>query len=49
MKKAVSFERKKLVSLGVCFGKFTKSGKFTLQVTALDYIAKYAEVNDPCY
>lgn len=28
--------------MGVCFGKFTKSGKFTLHVTALDFIAQYA-------
>lgn len=27
----------------MCFGKFTKGGRFMLQVTCLDYIAKYAE------
>lgn len=35
--------RDNLASLGVCFGKFTKSGKFTLHVTALDYIGQYAK------
>ena len=29
--------------LGTWFGKFTKSGKFRLQVTWLDYLAKYAK------
>jgi ribosome biogenesis protein Nip4 len=28
----------------VCFGKFTKSGKFKLQITCLDYLAQYATV-----
>ncbi|XP_039287025.1 60S ribosome subunit biogenesis protein NIP7 homolog [Nilaparvata lugens] len=31
------------VSLGTCFGKFTKSGKFLLHVTALNYLAPYAQ------
>ncbi|KAG5513564.1 hypothetical protein PMAC_000996 [Pneumocystis sp. 'macacae'] len=34
--------RKKLVSFGTCFGKFTRTNKFRLHVTALDYIAQYA-------
>ncbi|KAI4500531.1 hypothetical protein M0802_004493 [Mischocyttarus mexicanus] len=32
-----------LVSLGICFGKFTKSGKFILHITALHYLAPYAQ------
>ncbi|GFR97209.1 60S ribosome subunit biogenesis protein NIP7 homolog [Elysia marginata] len=32
-----------LLSIGSCFGKFTKSGKFHLHVTALDYLAPYAK------
>eukprot|EP01130_Rhizamoeba_saxonica_P009901 TRINITY_DN403_c0_g1_i1.p1 TRINITY_DN403_c0_g1~~TRINITY_DN403_c0_g1_i1.p1 ORF type:complete len:181 (+),score=34.82 TRINITY_DN403_c0_g1_i1:271-813(+) len=42
MKKSASIGRKNIVSLGVCFGKFTKTGKFRLHVTALDYLAQYA-------
>lgn len=33
-----------LVSIGTCFGKFTKSGKFRLHITALHYLAPYAQV-----
>ena len=36
--------RKNLVSLGTCIGKFTKGGKFHLQITALDVLAPYAKV-----
>eukprot|EP01116_Phalansterium_solitarium_P014488 TRINITY_DN32188_c0_g1_i1.p1 TRINITY_DN32188_c0_g1~~TRINITY_DN32188_c0_g1_i1.p1 ORF type:complete len:200 (+),score=32.06 TRINITY_DN32188_c0_g1_i1:63-602(+) len=43
MKKAMNVERKLLVALGTCFGKFTKSGKFKLHVTALDYLAQFAQ------
>jgi len=32
-----------LLSLGTCFGKFTKSGKFKLHITALHYLAPYAQ------
>merc|ERR1712130_44716 len=42
-KHAASCARENLVSLGVCFGKFTKSKKFRLQITALDYLAPYAQ------
>ncbi|KAL1933031.1 hypothetical protein VTP01DRAFT_8709 [Rhizomucor pusillus] len=35
--------RDHLGSFGVCFGKFTKTGKFTLHVTALDHLAQYAK------
>ena len=41
---ASSIGRDQLGSAGVCFGKFTKTGKFTLHVTALDYLAQYAKV-----
>eukprot|EP00392_Amoebophrya_sp_AT5.2_P000706 g707.t1 len=34
--------RKNLASLGICFGKFTHSGKFHLQVTCLDFLARLA-------
>ncbi|CAH1114404.1 unnamed protein product [Psylliodes chrysocephalus] len=32
-----------LISVGTCFGKFTKSNKFRLHVTALNYLAPYAQ------
>ena len=41
-RQAVSVARVNLASLGTCFGKFTKTGKFKLQVTCLDYLAQYA-------
>lgn len=44
MKKAGNVARENLVSLGTCMGKFTKSKKFRLHVTALDYLAPYAQV-----
>ncbi|KAJ7654953.1 secretory pathway protein Sec39-domain-containing protein [Mycena polygramma] len=43
MRLSISVARPNLVSLGTCFGKFSKSGKFKLHITALDYIAKYAK------
>ncbi|KAJ3203972.1 ribosome biosynthesis protein nip7 [Clydaea vesicula] len=43
MRKAVSVGRDNLISLGVCFGKFTKTGKFRLNITALDILAQYAK------
>jgi ribosome biogenesis protein Nip4 len=43
MRLATSVARPNLVSLGTCFGKFSKSGKFKLHITALDYIAQYAK------
>ena len=39
----ISEARPNLVSLGTCFGKFSKSGKFKLHITALDYLAQYAK------
>eukprot|EP00112_Aurelia_sp_Birch-Aquarium-sp1_P016656 Seg3798.2 transcript_id=Seg3798.2/GoldUCD/mRNA.D3Y31 product="60S ribosome subunit biogenesis protein NIP7-like" protein_id=Seg3798.2/GoldUCD/D3Y31 len=43
MRKATNIGRDNLVSLGTCFGKFSKSGKFKLQITALDFLAPYAK------
>ena len=43
MRLGISVARPNLVSIGTCFGKFTKSGKFKLHVTALDYLAQYAK------
>lgn len=44
VKQAGNVNPDKLVSIGVCFGKFTKTGKFRLHITALHYIAPYAQV-----
>jgi ribosome biogenesis protein Nip4 len=44
MKRSTNIARDHLCSLGVCFGKFSKTGKFRLQITALEYIAQYALV-----
>lgn len=43
MRKAANIGRDNLVALGTCFGKFTKTGKFRLQITCLDYLAQFAE------
>ena len=43
MRKATNIARVNLVSLGTCFGKFTKTGKFKLHITCLDYLAQYAK------
>ncbi|KAI8989499.1 60S ribosome subunit biogenesis protein nip7 [Pilobolus umbonatus] len=43
MRLATNVGRDQLGSVGVCFGKFTKTGKFTLHITALDYLAQYAK------
>ncbi|KAJ3056736.1 ribosome biosynthesis protein nip7 [Rhizophlyctis rosea] len=43
MRRSVSIGRDNLLSLGVCFGKFTKTLKFRLHITALDYLAQYAK------
>ena len=40
---AANCARSNLVSFGTCFGKFTKSRKFRLHITALDYLAPYAK------
>lgn len=36
-----SVPHKKLIGVGTYIGKFTKSNKFKLQITALDYLAHY--------
>lgn len=40
---ASSIGKDQLISLGTCFGKFSKGGKFRLHVTCLDYITQYAK------
>ncbi len=45
MKKAGAVGREQLVSIGTCLGKFTKTRKFFLHITALDYLAPYATVS----
>lgn len=40
---ATSVARKNLMSVGVCFGKFTKTGKFKLHITSLQYLSKFAK------
>ncbi|CAG5853559.1 unnamed protein product [Menidia menidia] len=44
LKLATNFSREKLISVGTCFGKFTKTLKFRLHITALDFLAPYAKV-----
>ncbi|KAL9107256.1 MAG: hypothetical protein Q9227_007797 [Pyrenula ochraceoflavens] len=39
---ATSIPRNELLSLGTCIGKMTKTGKFRLNITALDILAPYA-------
>jgi ribosome biogenesis protein Nip4 len=46
LKLATNISRDKLVSVGTCFGKFTKTIKFRLHITALDFLAPYAKVNN---
>ena len=48
MKLAASVARPNLIGLGVCLGKFSKTGKFRLHITALDYLAKYAKHKVRC-
>ncbi|KAJ1939695.1 60S ribosome subunit biogenesis protein NIP7 [Linderina pennispora] len=43
MRKATSVGRHNLISLGTCFGKFTKTGKFRMHITALPLLAQYAK------
>jgi hypothetical protein len=44
MRKATNIGHKNLISLGTCFGKFSKTLKFKLHVTSLAYLGPYAEV-----
>uniref|UniRef100_A0A8C4R3Z0 60S ribosome subunit biogenesis protein NIP7 homolog n=1 Tax=Eptatretus burgeri TaxID=7764 RepID=A0A8C4R3Z0_EPTBU len=43
LKLASCVARESLLGSGTCFGKFTKSQKFRLQITALDFLAPYAK------
>lgn len=43
VKLASNVAKDNLLSLGTCFGKFTKTRKFRLHITALDYLAPYAK------
>lgn len=42
-KYATSVSRDRLISLGTCLGKFTKTGKFRLHITSLTYLAQHAK------
>ncbi|CAL9728638.1 60S ribosome subunit biogenesis protein Nip7p [Monosporozyma unispora] len=42
-KLATSVARPNLMSLGICLGKFTKTGKFRLHITALSVLAQHAK------
>jgi len=44
LKKAGHVARDELLAFGTCFGKFTKTSKFRLHITALDFLAPYAKV-----
>ena len=46
MKASCSINKDNLLHCGTCLGKFTKSGKFRLHITALDYLAQYSKVSD---
>ena len=46
MKLATNVARENLISLGTCIGKFTKTKKFKLHITALDVIASLAKVSN---
>jgi 60S ribosome subunit biogenesis protein NIP7 len=43
MKASTSIAKDDLLHAGTCLGKFSKSGKFRLHITALDYLAQYAK------
>jgi 60S ribosome subunit biogenesis protein NIP7 len=43
MKAANSISRDNLLHVGTCLGKFTKSGKFRLHITAIEYLSQYAK------
>lgn len=45
MKTATNFGRDNLLSIGTCVGKFTKTERFHISITFLDYLAQYAKVN----
>ncbi|CAO2578838.1 60S ribosome subunit biogenesis protein NIP7 homolog [Lemmus lemmus] len=43
LKLAANISGEKQVSLGMCFGKFTKTHKFRLHITTLDYLVPYTK------
>jgi 60S ribosome subunit biogenesis protein NIP7 len=43
LRQAAPIGKKDLISVGTCFGKFSKNMKFKLHVTALPHIAQYAK------
>lgn len=43
LKLAENLQEDQLVSVGTAFGKFTKSNKFLLHITALTYLSPYAQ------
>ena len=43
MKQGSNVARENLVCLGTCFGKFTKTRKFRLHITSLDFLAPYSQ------
>jgi len=49
IRQAVSVPRVNLISLGVCLGKFSKTEKFRLHVTALDLMGRYAKHKVPSF
>lgn len=42
-RKAENFARDSIISVGVCFGKFTKGGNFRLHITAVEYVSQFAQ------
>ncbi len=42
MRQSTNISRDELISIGTCLGKFSKSGKFRLGITALDYMNDHA-------
>ena len=43
MRQATTVSRDELITLGVCFGKFTKTHRFRLKITCLDILSQYAK------
>ena len=43
LKMASHIGRDELLSAGTCFGKFSKTKKFNLNITCLDYLAKFCK------
>ncbi len=43
MRASQAMPRDKVMSMGTTFGKFSKTKKFRLHVTCLDYVAQHAQ------